>query len=479
MAMLRRFDQAWFIALGGGLYWAASMLFLTAWRPQLETASESGMFSTTMLWFLISAVISIALAFHKLLMRRRFQIGLAAICLVATAAYIATTFVNLPGNIGTALSLVINACHHGFLIVFWGLVYTSLSKHDAERAVILSALVAFAAYFACLLLPIGNFGAALAAVLRAAGIVPFLVGFVPLPTLERSASPDSLSLLVPFYLNRAFLGFCMAPLFFLSSSIAHDSKVTPSLPLSIAGLAVCSIALAVLLQHKKSGVALLRVAPLAFLGAVLLPYALPLESLGNALLFVASSIVWLSWITLSATQLSDIKERVGLDEAFLAISEKVVVLTAIFLGFALCALASTSLGTESLNGAATPLAAILMYVGVMVCCYLFTTLIDKKQQQRIIKKAIMTSDGQQRMLHAAIAKKYRLTDREKDVFSLMAAGHTRPHIREQLCISDGTAKTHAYHIYEKLGVHSREELYALVESARKKMADNAGEENLL
>ena len=67
------------------------------------------------------------------------------------------------------------------------------------------------------------------------------------------------------------------------------------------------------------------------------------------------------------------------------------------------------------------------------------------------------------MVHDALAKRYGLTEREKDVFVLMAAGHTRPRIREQLCISDGTVKTHAYHLYEKMGVHSREELYALVE----------------
>ena len=63
----------------------------------------------------------------------------------------------------------------------------------------------------------------------------------PHPDAQRTRRrPDSLGLLVPFYLNRAFLGLCMAPLF----SDAATDAISPSAPLCIAGLLGSAAALA-------------------------------------------------------------------------------------------------------------------------------------------------------------------------------------------------------------------------------------------
>ena len=366
--------------------------------------------------------------------------------------------------------LVANALHHALLIVFWGLVYTSLGKHEAERATALSALVALVTYFLCLIAPVGSLGAPIAAALRAAGVIPFLIGIARIPMLERAASPESLSLLVPFYLGRAFLGLCMAPLFFLAT-IAADA-IPPSSALCIVGILGSAATLGAMLLRKRTYLPILRIAPLVLLGALSLPYILPLGALGAALPLIAASIAWISWIALSAAQLSDIKERIGLDEAFLAISEKAVVLTTIFLGFALCSLAYTQGSLPTSLDLSASFSSLPLYACLIVCCYQFAQLIERKQRQRLVKKGFMRSEDQVRMVHDALAKRYGLTEREKDVFVLMAAGHTRPRIREQLCISDGTVKTHAYHLYEKMDVHSREELYAVIERERAKLADD-------
>ena len=42
-----------------------------------------------------------------------------------------------------------------------------------------------------------------------------------------------------------------------------------------------------------------------------------------------------------------------------------------------------------------------------------------------------------------------------------------------LVIAPGTLKAHTRHIYEKLGVHSREELYALLEGSRSEESASA------
>lgn len=51
-----------------------------------------------------------------------------------------------------------------------------------------------------------------------------------------------------------------------------------------------------------------------------------------------------------------------------------------------------------------------------------------------------------------------LTDREREVLSMIASGMTGPQIAEELHLSPHTIRTHRDHIMEKLGLHSRTEL---------------------
>lgn len=57
----------------------------------------------------------------------------------------------------------------------------------------------------------------------------------------------------------------------------------------------------------------------------------------------------------------------------------------------------------------------------------------------------------------------KLSGREADVLMLVARGRSTPRIQEELGLSSNTVNTHIRHIYQKLGVHSRQELLDLVE----------------
>jgi two-component system nitrate/nitrite response regulator NarL len=58
----------------------------------------------------------------------------------------------------------------------------------------------------------------------------------------------------------------------------------------------------------------------------------------------------------------------------------------------------------------------------------------------------------------AQAKKFRLTRREMDIVSAVAAGESNKGIAHRLSLSEDTVKHHVSHVFDKLGVFSRLEL---------------------
>jgi DNA-binding NarL/FixJ family response regulator len=63
---------------------------------------------------------------------------------------------------------------------------------------------------------------------------------------------------------------------------------------------------------------------------------------------------------------------------------------------------------------------------------------------------------------AEVARAYGLTHREEEVLAMLASGSSVPDVERALVITKSTAKGHVRNIYAKLGVHSREDLAALV-----------------
>lgn len=61
---------------------------------------------------------------------------------------------------------------------------------------------------------------------------------------------------------------------------------------------------------------------------------------------------------------------------------------------------------------------------------------------------------------------YGLTDREVEVLKYLVLGRSSRRIQEELLISESTVHTHARHIYQKLGIHSKQELLDMVEELR-------------
>ena len=72
-----------------------------------------------------------------------------------------------------------------------------------------------------------------------------------------------------------------------------------------------------------------------------------------------------------------------------------------------------------------------------------------------------------------LIEQYQLSPRESEVLWLLARGYGARYIADRLYISADTVRTHCKRIYEKVGVHTKEELIELIESFEDAPEDEA------
>jgi len=73
--------------------------------------------------------------------------------------------------------------------------------------------------------------------------------------------------------------------------------------------------------------------------------------------------------------------------------------------------------------------------------------------------SIMLDDYVRHLAEKGIADRYSsLSEREREVFQLVAEGHSNKEVANLLCISPATVETHRAHILQKLDLHSTAEL---------------------
>lgn len=63
---------------------------------------------------------------------------------------------------------------------------------------------------------------------------------------------------------------------------------------------------------------------------------------------------------------------------------------------------------------------------------------------------------------AQIAYEFGMTRREEQVLALLCQGMSAAQIEERLCVSNSTVKTHTHAVYQKLGIHGRQDVTAYV-----------------
>ena len=455
------------IAIGAGLYWGASMLLATVWVAGSTVLGEPSFFDS--LSIMVTFVsICLLLACGKWFKRKRVQKLLA---LAGVAFFCLSLLVGAVARPGTdwvlPVSLVLQGCQTACFIVFWGLSFASLNKEEAERTVVIAALVAFAVYGLGGLIPLAAGGVLAAGIMKSLGVVPFLLGFYDMPVVEREPIPKNYALLKPFFISRVFFG---ASVGVVSCALTFHTPRLPEASPAMCVLLACAMAgIAVWCFARQRGItSILRVAPILIIGLLLFPYALG-GSISEVVSASSTIIVFLSWI-MPSVQLSDLKGRVGWDEVRLSFSEKAVYsagwLTAYLATFALCSTLDEALLPDFVDHAQM----IVLYAAILVACYLMANLIERKDKTRILDTALKLSENQIEIIYDEMAAEYGLTGRERDVLALLAKGYSRPLICEKLVIAESTARSHTKHVYQKLGIHSREELYRIVEARQERFS---------
>lgn len=112
---------------------------------------------------------------------------------------------------------------------------------------------------------------------------------------------------------------------------------------------------------------------------------------------------------------------------------------------------------------------VFVFVLGLICAISFATLLVPQRTAKPVDRVSGSSEASEasrtELLCAALSSECGLSGRETEILGYLAKGRSQPYIREELFLSKNTVATHVKHIYQKLNVHSRQELLDLFEDA--------------
>lgn len=442
------------LVVGSSLYWSAVVMSFSFGETSLSPAADPAraMGSYAFVFASILLFLPLRRLFIRASVRRVVALAMAGIVgLFAAVGMLGGP--RLLTDAASTLYLFSVACQ----MVLWGFAYASLDKVRACQNV------------CCTLLTVLVVAPLFSLVYRFTG-VPCLTCFLNIASLlvvasgrvffsdRPRSSPMSprRDLFARFVASRLVFGFVIGACIWLSG---YERVGSGSLLMAVAALAMGMGVLACYLLLESSPSALMP--SLLTMGIVLLylPYLQ-----GGMASFVSSAagFVWLAWATLSAVQLSDLKETIGISEFKLCLADKGTLSLAIVAGVAVAS------GTGITP--ADPLTQTLVVTATFLLAFFATLtmakLVGSRQEDEYLRRLGEEVEAAAGNLCASIALDGGLSEREAQVLALLADGYSRAHIQNVLVISEGTVKAHVAHIYQKLGVHGKDELLDLIESRR-------------
>lgn len=438
------------LVVGAAAYWAsigANYLVPSASWDWLARAGD---------YLLLAAAVVLAYAGFSVLGVHRGRVACSAVAL-ATSAALGLSVGGMPPSGAPALALLATRyLMIGVFMTLWGLAFASLDRMLAAQNVVASLLVALLLVLLVLLLPEGACREVAMYGLSILSALVMLSGKVPLANRARPRSAASAPVVAGAVVQRLLFGASLVAFECVMATRALAGQPEPAL-LAIAAAGALALVIMTLRTYDHVYTAL----PASQLAATCLLVVPFLYAGTEAVARTGAAAAWFAWSSLSAVQLSDLKERLSMSELLVCVWDKALLALSFSVG-ALMTFPLATAGPELPDALVHDSSVVLVGVLTLVSIYVSAALLSKRKADE--ERASLLRDREEREERAfrRIADAAGLSERELEVLVLLARGFTSTYIADELGISTGTAKAHFAHIYRKLGVHTKDELLEAV-----------------
>lgn len=441
------------LVLGAAVYWASVgfryLGFLSEGVVAAEPWASMGKYAVL--------VVVIVLAYFAMravgVLRARKLFSSAALVVSLALGFMALTGGGCPEPVLVALDFLVI----GSSMVLWGLAFASFDKRRAAQNVIVAALLsvlvmivgfALSRWVSLDLLSYSYFALSAAVLL-----------FGPIPCASHVRTPvdnqrphQAFSAVERLIFGLA-LGFC-------SEANQLIGPFGPVVPLAVFAIVCALVSLVLALRASDCLQAFLPVLLLVAVGALFLPF---FEGGVASATWAAPCIIWMAWSSFSAVQLSDLKERYGMSELDVCLADKLLLTLGFFAGGAMWALSMPFLGDAVLSHPVQLGVFAVVLTLVLSSAYAMARLVGERSEDAVRDELARTREERLEEAYKRLSQEVGLSKRECEVMKMLAKGYTSVYICEELGFSAGTAKAHTAHIYQKLGIHRKDELLELVE----------------
>lgn len=262
-----------------------------------------------------------------------------------------------------------------------------------------------------------------------------------------------------------FFGFSFGAMRGFISLSDHGDLGTIRTIVSMAFVMVgCTLAYVVsVLRSSDFGNLTYRIAiPLVALGFLLLPLSSVWSLVGTAVYRSGYEyvyiILWVLWVYCAQRPNTSSTWNIACGLASIQISK--------FVGFAISADAIAVLN-EAVD--LSLVSSVSLFAIVVFSLYAKESHIQENSWEEVRPASVIEMEPPfAQGAYAPIVEKFGLSPRETEVFYLILRGRSRAHIAKELVVTEETVKSHIANIYQKAGVHTKQDLIDRVEDVLRK-----------
>lgn len=452
------------VFLGLGLYRAwIEIVYVGTWIP-FPTLSVAGqdLFDGAMVLVLLVC----AFAYRRLtpLFRKRVLLWIASVA-VSAGTVVNFAALALPEFAGAVAAPAAIACGIGIavLILIWSELYACLSPYQVAVYYAASILAGAAAIGLCrgFILPYASVAATLLPLISLACVMR---GFASLP-------PESLPRQRTVRAPLPWMPIALMSLYAFAYGLRENELTAVMGPMSSVGVVAASAIVLVGIVGFRDRFDLDIMQRIALPAMVCSLVFVPAYNIVGAFFAnVCASLSYTAFSILIFCILCDLSRRFGFSAIMLFGLERGIRAIFSLLGRAVDGAIIKLSGASALSDLVIAVAVALLVIAFALVLWRSPLTQDRWRVPSVEegaeeKEASTLSDKAESSLAIAcslLRKRFELTPREEDVLFLLVQGRSIAQVAQDLVIAKGTAKVHVRHIYEKLGIHSRDELKTLV-----------------